>query len=60
MKTPLFYFAGRAGDLPLALLKHATNELAKQNKANMPAIRAIYNVDTEFIGKMVKLIVTHL
>ena len=32
MKTTLFYFSGRAGDLPTALLAHATASLAEQNR----------------------------
>lgn len=39
----LFYFSGRAGDLPLALLKHETDELRKVNekieRVTIPQIR---------------------
>lgn len=31
--TRIFYFYGRARDLPAALLRHETEELAKVNKA---------------------------
>lgn len=47
MKTLLFYYHGPAKGLPLALLKHETAALQKQNKE----VRQIF--DTQFIAKLV-------
>lgn len=39
MKERIFYFHGRAGDLPLALLRHTNESLAAQNRKNAALLK---------------------